>query len=160
MEYDIKAIPTLYKGILLRSRHEAKYPVFFDMYSCKWWYEPFDLDQWFPDLLVIFNTKLALSSIDLTLLIEIKPYPSMQNYDGSRELYVAEHLDSFRLPCDGIALCGIDPSISKVYWRSWYKKLHRDFKNLTDMFGDWEYAWAEACNTVQWLKNNSYPAIN
>jgi hypothetical protein len=38
-EYNIKPIETLYKGVLFRSRTEARWAVFFDEMSIKWVYE-------------------------------------------------------------------------------------------------------------------------
>ncbi len=50
--YAIKAIPTRYKGIQMRSRLEARWAAFFDLMHWPWEYEPFDLDGWVPDFVV------------------------------------------------------------------------------------------------------------
>lgn len=56
MEYNIKAKPTLYKGIEFRSRLEARWAAFFDLLGWKWEYEPCDFDGWYPDF-VLFGEK-------------------------------------------------------------------------------------------------------
>jgi hypothetical protein len=61
----MKAIPTLYQGIQMRSRLEAKWASVFDQLGWKWEYEPIDLDGWIPDFVI--QTK------SIPLLVEIKP---------------------------------------------------------------------------------------
>ncbi len=63
MEYQIKAIPTVYKGIEFRSRLEATWAAFFDQMGWRWEYEPFDMDGWLPDFV-----------LEGSLLIEVKPW--------------------------------------------------------------------------------------
>ena len=48
------AIPTLYKGILFRSRLEARVACFLDSYSLVWDFEPLDLKHYIPDYVVEF----------------------------------------------------------------------------------------------------------
>ena len=64
-DYNIKAIPTRYSGIMLRARLEARWAAFFDLMGWKWHYEPFDLDGWFPDFLIEGNRQT---------LVEVKPF--------------------------------------------------------------------------------------
>ena len=45
------AIPTMYRGIRMRSRLEAKWAYFMDGLGWKWEYEPIDLNGWIPDFL-------------------------------------------------------------------------------------------------------------
>jgi hypothetical protein len=51
MNYTIKAHPTEYKGVMFRSRLEARWAAFFDLEKRNWmWeYEPVDLEGWTPD---------------------------------------------------------------------------------------------------------------
>jgi len=49
IDYDIKAVPTYYKGRLYRSRLEARWAVFFDLMKWPFEYEPVDLGEWSPD---------------------------------------------------------------------------------------------------------------
>jgi hypothetical protein len=66
MPYQFKAKATRYKGVLYRSRLEAKWAVFFDLIGWKFDYEPYDLEKWSPDFKV---TTEAGSSF----LVEVKP---------------------------------------------------------------------------------------
>jgi hypothetical protein len=52
MQYGIKSIETKYKGILFRSRLEAKWASFFDLLGWKWRYEPADFNGWIPDFAI------------------------------------------------------------------------------------------------------------
>lgn len=61
------AIPTLYRGIQMRSRLEAKWACVFDQLGWKWEYEPVDLAGWIPDFLI--QTRAP----NKPLLVEIKP---------------------------------------------------------------------------------------
>lgn len=58
-------IPTMYDGIMMRSRTEARWAAFFDLAGWEWQYEPFDLNGYIPDFV------LALPHGDL--LVEVKP---------------------------------------------------------------------------------------
>ena len=60
----IKAIPTIYRGVMFRSRLEARWAAFFDLCKWHWDYEPFDCDGWIPDFLIRGKTNL---------LVEVKP---------------------------------------------------------------------------------------
>ena len=73
VKYDIKPIPTLYNGILFRSRLEAKWACFFDYLGWEYDYEPFDLfgtiddgveHRWTPDFILKGNENI---------LVEVKP---------------------------------------------------------------------------------------
>lgn len=64
MDYTIKAIPTKYKGILFRSRLEAKWAAMFDQLGWNWDYEPIDFNGWIPDF-VIYGAHL--------IYVEVKP---------------------------------------------------------------------------------------
>lgn len=75
--YDIRAIPTIYRGITFRSRLEAKWAVFFDALNWDWIYEHqyFKLssgnylpDFYFPD----FNAYAEAKPNDLTSLERLK----------------------------------------------------------------------------------------
>lgn len=59
------AIPTVYRGIRMRSRLEAKWAYFMDGLGWSWEYEPLDFPGWIPDFLV--RTQ------GLPLLIDVKP---------------------------------------------------------------------------------------
>jgi hypothetical protein len=55
----------MYKNIQFRSRLEAKWAAFFDLLGWRWEYEPFDLNGWIPDFLLIGKSR--------PILVEIKP---------------------------------------------------------------------------------------
>ncbi len=46
-------IPTIYKGIQMRSRAEARWAAFFDEMGWEWLYEPIDLDGYIPDFYLL-----------------------------------------------------------------------------------------------------------
>lgn len=64
VRYDMHAIPTMYSGIRFRSRLEAKWAAFFDICGWRWEYEPFDLNGWMPDFLLLGDQRV---------LVEVKP---------------------------------------------------------------------------------------
>jgi hypothetical protein len=51
-EMSYGAIPTAYRGIQFRSRLEARICCFLDQYNLVWDYEPLDLKNYIPDLIV------------------------------------------------------------------------------------------------------------
>ena len=58
-------IPTMYSGVQFRSRLEARWAAFFDGCGWAWEYEPFDLDGWIPDFILLGSKK--------QVLVECKP---------------------------------------------------------------------------------------
>jgi len=58
-------VPTTYKGIIFRSRLEARWAVFMDRIQWDWQYEPIDLSGYIPDFIVHFKRA--------KLLLEVKP---------------------------------------------------------------------------------------
>lgn len=59
------AIPTMYRGVQMRSRLEARWGAMLDSFNWRWEYETLDFDGWIPDFVVQTETK--------PLLIEVKP---------------------------------------------------------------------------------------
>src|SRR4051794_36842200 len=80
--YAIKAIPTRYRGRLFRSRLEARYAAFFDIVKWEWEYEPFDLEGWIPDFRVTIPCGHSECSGCHTLLAEVKPYQTIEEFEG------------------------------------------------------------------------------
>lgn len=66
-----QGIPTEYKGIVFRSRLEARWASFFDLCGWDWVYEPFDCQGWIPDF-----------QIGQTL-VEIKPNSKFQEFEDA-----------------------------------------------------------------------------
>lgn len=59
-----RGIPTEYAGTRFRSRLEARWAHFFTAVGWRWEYEPFDLDGYIPDFLILG---------DAPVLVEVKP---------------------------------------------------------------------------------------
>jgi len=76
----MKAIPTLYKGRQYRSQLEARWACFFDLVGWKYEYEPYPLNGWIPDFILIAETG--------EILVEVKPFTSLEEFD-TRRLIVA-----------------------------------------------------------------------
>lgn len=66
MKYSIKAKPTMYRGVLFRSRLEAKWAAFFDNVGWHWGYEPCEFNGWFPDF-AIYGSEGHI------IYVEVKP---------------------------------------------------------------------------------------
>lgn len=75
-EYDIKPIPTEYKGRRYRSRLEARWAAFFAMLEWPFEYEPYDLGEWSPDFILIGDT--------VNVFVEVKP---LQEYFEPKKYY-------------------------------------------------------------------------
>jgi hypothetical protein len=60
-----KSIPTRYSNTNFRSRLEAKWAAFFDIVGWRWEYEPFDLNGWIPDFVLLGKCQ--------HVLVEVKP---------------------------------------------------------------------------------------
>lgn len=71
------AIPTVYRGIRMRSRLEAKWAHMFDQFGWTWHYEPLDLAGWIPDFLVEGTPK--------PVLVEVKPIILEQQRNKAQE---------------------------------------------------------------------------
>ena len=69
MEPARTGIPTKYNHCQFRSRLEAKWAAFFDLVGWKWEYDPFDLNGWIPDFLLIGTRE--------KVLVEVKPFTSL-----------------------------------------------------------------------------------
>ena len=71
--YNIPAIETKYRGMLFRSRLEARWAAFFDRAGWHWEYEPFDLSGWVPD----FAIRAPSGTARKPVLVEVKPILEM-----------------------------------------------------------------------------------
>jgi hypothetical protein len=63
--YSMKAIPTTFAGVRMRSRLEARWASFFTECGWRWTYEPFDTEGWAPD----FTLHMPAGDI----YVEVKP---------------------------------------------------------------------------------------
>jgi len=78
----MKAIETEYKGILFRSRLEARWAIFFDSFKLDWVYE--------PDCFILSNNQKYTPDFYLPkfdLYIEVKPSLWWQNIDYHSKRY-------------------------------------------------------------------------
>lgn len=65
-------IPTIYNGIRMRSRLEARWAAFFDAVGWQWQYEPVDLEGYVPDFVLAFHRPL---------LVEVKHWPTPEELE-------------------------------------------------------------------------------
>lgn len=111
--YIFKAHPTKYNGVEYRSRLEATWACFFDMYKWKYKYEPYDLQGWTPDFELTFPCwKKDCGSH--TILIEVKPYTSIAQFEGhpcTKYHYGGDEGDC--IPADASACFGLTPEVTE-----------------------------------------------
>ncbi len=127
MKYNIVAHPTWFKGVLFRSRLEARWAAFFELAGWKWEYEPFDLRGWTPDFRVEFPCGHSECSGSHTLLVEVKPYTELSQFEGHPCLkyayggYEGETPNSTPtplIPADASAAFGNNPDVT------WWEMAH------------------------------------
>lgn len=70
-------IPTLYRGVRMRSRLEARWARFFDALGWGWQYEPLDLAGYIPDFVLRLDAG--------PLLVEVKPAVELSALDEHRD---------------------------------------------------------------------------
>lgn len=144
MAYEIKAHPTRYNGVLFRSRLEARWAAFFELAGWEWKYEPFDFQDWVPDFWVKFHCGHSECGGFHTLLIEVKPYLSLAQFDGHP---CTEHPYGEGIPADASAAFGNDPSVTE------WEMVH-GAGGGTESVGQWvdncEELWKLAGELTQW----------
>ena len=106
----MKAIPTMYKGILFRSRLEAKWASFFDKVNWKWQYEPCDFDGWIPDFALYGDNGTAA-------YVEVKPTVVMLD-DIANEIDNSGCVDEVILLGETCPLpkCNFDDGVISLGW--------------------------------------------
>lgn len=117
MKYDIKAHPTNYNGVMFRSRLEARWAAFFDLAGWSWEYEPIDLNGWSPDFRVHWDCWHSECPNGHTLLIEVKPYYSIDEFRGHpcmKYFWGIDYETHKEIPADSSAAFGINPNVT--YW--------------------------------------------
>lgn len=154
----MKAIPTRYKGMMFRSRLEARWAAFFDELGLSWEYEPMDLDGWCPDFGISAKTGDFI-------LVEIKPVPLVQHHhmpvailpkDVTAFKKATAHTDEW-----WVLLCGLAPndcadffgigtlldksgSTNGEDFSRWFQVKDAISEKATDEL------WHRACSKVQW----------
>lgn len=112
--YNIKSHPTYYKGIRFRSRLEARWAAFFDVIGWKWEYEPLDICGWTPDFQVSFPCGHSDCPPTHSLLVEIKPYLTIDEFEGHPcTLYAYGQNEEQRIPADASAAFGNNPHVTE-----------------------------------------------
>ncbi len=134
----MKAIPTLYKGILYRSRLEAKYASFFDQIGWRWTYEPIDGNGYIPDFLI---------HGDEPVMVEIKPAVTEAEYRAPVTKMVAGLLGHWT---HDVLILGADPLPSNASPRTYSGSVgpldrvrvdvqRRDLVHLPRLLEDWRH---------------------
>ena len=167
------AIPTVYKGVQMRSRLEARWAAVFDALGAKWEYEPFDLNGWIPDFLVHelpgvggYHNDENRKRLGLAAkrFVSVKP-------SGIRNGHWRDEWDDFfnSLPYQVLVL-GASPLAAWMFCRTagWWWNAGYNFKEqcqkglyppcecrgkcveFTWIPGDWKQIWKDAGNRVQW----------
>jgi hypothetical protein len=160
-DYAIVAHPTEYHGVLFRSRLEAQWAAFFDLVGWEWEYEPLDLIRWTPDFRVTFPCGHSECNGSHVLLVEIKPYYSIDEFRGHpcmdypygnaypNGLYDA----AANIPADASAAFGNNPNIT--YW----EMAHGSGGGIESINrwvdGNISELWKKAGALVQWHPPNT-----
>jgi hypothetical protein len=126
-QYTIKAHPTKYKGVMFRSRLEARWAAFFDLVGWEWEYEPVDLNGWTPDF------RLTVEELGSPLFVEVKPFSTLTEFETHVcWLYVFKY---------GIGIVGDNPFVSFFCLRGGKtKKAINDFMTTTTARNHWKKA--------------------
>lgn len=139
----MKAIPTVYRGIQMRSRLEAKWAAYFDLRGdIQWEYEPLDYNGWIPDF------TIKMDEVSLPALAEVKPVFDIKHFaespDGKKVLRAITQDCLAFVKCHRSLLL-LGPSPSHVWmWpspKSWVK---------IPPPPDAHELWACASNRAQW----------
>jgi hypothetical protein len=94
-EYEIKAIPTVFQGVQMRSRLEARWAAFFTECGWEWTYEPFDFEGWSPDFLLKLHRPVFVEvkpKITQALMAELLTVSEKLRAEGARVLLVGDSI--------------------------------------------------------------------
>lgn len=155
MKYTIQSHQTTYSGTNFRSRLEARWAAFFDLIEWKWQYEPLDVLGWTPNFFVEFPCGHSECPPIHTLLVEIKPYWSLDEFRGHPCLsYGFRGWGNDKFPADSSAAFGINPHVT------WWEFSHGAGGGVESLDGwlsntDLDTHWKVAGNVVQWKPGNS-----
>ena len=151
----IKSHPTFYQGVRFRSRLEARWACFFDQAGWQWEYEPIDLQGWTPTFRVEFPCSHSECPASHSLLVEVKPYYSISDFEGHRCMDFAYGVErgtsgsdpAHMFPADASAAFGINPSVTEWQMSHGAGGGIETIKRWVD--GDLEQLWKAAGNIVQ-----------
>jgi hypothetical protein len=112
MSPQIKARPTLYKGIRMRSRLEADYAAALDRMGYDWKYEPVcfggEAGQWLPDFLIIKDGD--------KVFVEVKPVSLLDRQKGESEYDVIGRIDQILTRMSVTWLSEPDAHLHLTFW--------------------------------------------
>jgi hypothetical protein len=100
-----RGIPTTYAGTRFRSRLEARWAHLFDALGWRWEYEPFDLDGYVPDFVLLG---------DKALLIEVKPAVALAELEDHVEKVQVAKRDTLIVGATPRLHCP-DPNVALLY---------------------------------------------
>lgn len=154
MQYNIKAHETRYNCVLFRSRHEARWAAFFDLAGWKWEYEPIDINGWTPDFRVTFPCHHGECPGSHTLLAEVKPYFSIDDFKGHRcmDFPYGRNIHG-SIPADSSAAFGASPDVVL------FEMVHGAGGGVYEEFGGWvngdiDALWKQAGEITRYRKDN------
>lgn len=149
-EYNIKAHPTMYKHVIFRSRLEARWAVFFENLRWAWEYEPIDLNGWTPDFRVTFPCTHSECSGSHTLLVEVKPYFSIDDFAGHPCMdYPYGRNGDKEIPADASAGFGANPHVTR--WEMAHGAGGGVYSLQSWFDVDFDEFWIMCGNVVQYL---------
>ena len=105
MNRDIKAIPTKYRGIQMRSRLEATWAAVFDGFGWDWDYEPCidfpkcESGPWIPDFKLTCKKGIFRDEPHKPILVEVKAADSIEGLANIADIYRA-YENSFKAGYD------------------------------------------------------------
>jgi len=158
MQYEIQAKPTMYDGILFRSRLEARWAAMFSLLNIPYSYEPIDLSHWSPDFVVreylievkpqvklflpevIDKIERSVTTTENVFLLS----EELNSKEGIKNIYCIEnhlpaHAEIFFHGKDGFQFRNIG---------DFGDLLHHKWKAKT--FLDWWYLWNKAGNLTMY----------
>ena len=142
VDYTIAAIPTTYRGVLYRSRLEARWAAFF--YRLKWdvQYEPLDFGPWSPDFLVTTGGNQRI-------FVEVKP---ITQHDASVAAKMTKVIPARQVGhrATYFMLCGLAPTLNA---QDHTFSLGTFCKNDDMSPGAWQNA------SLVWTVSNNWPEI-
>lgn len=153
MNYTVKAHPTEFKGVMFRSRLEARWAGFFDLLEIKWEYEPIDFNGWSPDFKIYLPCGHSECPDTHDLYAEVKPYTTVEQFKG----HPSWSDDWNGATWDTTLLLGLTPRVSQ------FQISHGSGGGTYSLY-DWDFgalrlerAWIMAGNLTQWCGNRRLP---
>lgn len=103
----IPGIPNSYKSRNYRSLLETRWAIMFEKLGWQAEYEPFELNGWIPDFILIGKHK--------SLLVEVKPFTHLEQYN-SAIAKIESAVSGTDYECSETLLLGVNPVKKCEYW--------------------------------------------